>query len=135
MNYWFKKYSFKKYIQLAVLGVLSLFLLYTLWQIVQSLAMLKQEGRMSYRKLHLDVQRLQVSDIHSWMTFRYINVVYNLPPAYLQEQLNIIDSRYPNISINVLAQKQRRTVITVLTKTQESVKNYFINQAGGAQNP
>ena len=37
--------------------------------------------------------------IQPWMTFRYVNTLYDLPPAYLEYRLGIIDHRYPDIEI------------------------------------
>lgn len=33
------------------------------------------------------------------MTFQYINLVFSLPKDYLKDELQITDSKYPNISI------------------------------------
>ncbi len=66
--------------------------------------------------------------ISNWMTFNYINKVFNLPPDYLKTQLSITDSRYPRLSIedaasgkhedsNLLAEQIRALVSTYLRQS------------------
>ncbi len=38
--------------------------------------------------------------IRSWMTFDYINKLFNLSPTYLKTTFSISDSRYPNLSLS-----------------------------------
>ena len=63
--------------------------------------------------------------IQPWMTFDYINHVFNLPPQYLQSQLRITDARYPKLSVGGLARDDNQTsTIDVLTQVINAVKNY-----------
>jgi len=39
------------------------------------------------------------SIIRSWMTFDYVNKLFGLPPEYLQQQLQITNTRYPRLTI------------------------------------
>lgn len=45
------------------------------------------------RTMHQDIP------IQPWMTFGYINTLFNLPPQYLQTFFQIHDIRYPNIEL------------------------------------
>jgi len=49
---------------------------------------------------HGYLEHTQSGMIRSWMTFKYINKVYNLPDDYLKKELNITDARYPNMTID-----------------------------------
>jgi hypothetical protein len=40
------------------------------------------------------------SQIQGWMTFRYINYIFNLPPNYLNSKLGITDSSNANITLD-----------------------------------
>jgi hypothetical protein len=61
---------------------------------------------------------VQAQQIQSWMTFRYINYVFNLPVDYLSGKLNIKNSGYPNITIVQYAAgaKQSSVVATALVR-------------------
>ncbi|HWC57410.1 MAG TPA: hypothetical protein VG621_00445 [Candidatus Paceibacterota bacterium] len=43
--------------------------------------------------------------IQPWMTFSYINFLYDLPEGYLKSTLAIPDMRYPNVEIRHYAKK------------------------------
>ncbi len=44
--------------------------------------------------------------IEPWMTFNYINILFNLPSDYLRDRLAIKDERYPNLEIRRFAKEQ-----------------------------
>lgn len=46
---------------------------------------------------------LIANQIQGWMTFRYIGYVFHLPTNYLAANLKIVDSNYPNITLNKYA--------------------------------
>lgn len=37
--------------------------------------------------------------IETWMTFKYVNVVFNLDDTVLKDALDIEDKKYPNVPI------------------------------------
>ncbi len=60
----------------------------------------RQDGSAQYRHWSYEVRP---SSVESWMTFNYLNRLFNLAPEYLQTRLVIQDERYPNISIQQYA--------------------------------
>ncbi len=63
--------------------------------------------------------------IQPWMTFDYINHLFNLPPAYLQSELHITDMRYPKLSVGGLAKDDNQTsTAAILTQVIDAVQSY-----------
>ena len=73
---------------------------------------------------HIPIQLPEIADIQSWMTFDYLNRVFNLPPNYLRETLQIQSVQYPRLSIRGLAKEQNTSggVTTVLV--QNAIRTY-----------
>jgi hypothetical protein len=67
----------------------------------------------------LHQRQIAVDAIQDWMTFRYVNNAFNLPPDYLKSNLSITDKKYPDITINKWANdsKQDKTVLLERIKT------------------
>ena len=70
------------------------------------------------------VQKITPDQIRGWMTFRYINIVFGLPPAYLQNSLSIKDTHYPSISLDALAKEQKFSSAETVAKTAAAVKSF-----------
>lgn len=119
------RFKYKKILQWFLVFVLLVFLIYTLIQIVGSITELKREGFISRRNFHKYSSKPQINDMQSWMTFRYINVIFSLPPEYLKTELNILDKSYPNIAISVLAKKNKINPMNLLSSTQQAVQKYL----------
>ena len=66
--------------------------------------------------------------IEDWMTFRYVNRVFNLPPDYLRENLSISSQYYPNIVIGTYALSHQLDSREFLSQIQQAVTDY---SAGG----
>ena len=73
--------------------------------------------------IHLGVN--DVSAIAPWMTFDFINHVFNLPPEYLKTTLSITDARYPTLTISHYATESKITTNQLTAQVQNIVKNYF----------
>lgn len=82
----------------------------------------EQQGTSTAKKETTTENAPSISSIQLWMTFDYINVVFNLPQNYLKDILGLSDSQYPNIRLDTYAS---RTNIDsqVLLKT---VKQYIV---------
>ncbi len=109
----------KKIITIAIiiLGVFS-------W-IYVALDIYRLENNQNFPWQNYYKQPVLISDISSWMTFDYINKVFNLPPAYLKEKLLVNDTRYPLLT---LRQYSRRTKISTngfIINLQNAVKAYL----------
>jgi len=108
---------------LAVLCVLALY-----W-FVSAFRQIYSEGdlRPDYPLRNVPVAPMPattVTTIDTWMTFNYLNVVFKLPPTYLQKQLKITDPRYPNIRIDGYARRNHLSPETVLHAVQQAIRNY-----------
>ncbi len=59
--------------------------------------------------------RAEVSDIASWMTFDYINYLFNMPASYLRKNLSFADPLYPHLSLSTYARHsgQQRQAVTL----------------------
>ena len=76
-------------------------------------------------KSHTVLGADSVGVISPWMTFDYINHVFNLPINYLENDLSIKDSRYPKLTIIRYARENKLDQNSVATEVQNAVKNYF----------
>ncbi|HYV33777.1 MAG TPA: hypothetical protein VE973_02925 [Candidatus Limnocylindria bacterium] len=122
---YFKNHKIKIYLQWVLLVLLTLVLALSLYFLVRNVEAMKLRGemRISLRRQN-QTQNLTPDQIRGWMTFRYINLVFHLPPEYLKNSLNISDARYPNLSINSLAKTQKTDPQSVLQTTINSVKSF-----------
>ncbi len=67
---------------------------------------------------------LSVNDIESWMTFSYLNRVFNLPTPYLEISLSIVDPHYPYISIKKYAQERNSNIDVFLQNIKTAINEY-----------
>ncbi|MEI6843045.1 MAG: hypothetical protein WCK48_00840 [bacterium] len=85
----------------------------------------------SYRELIANIKKNRsltsgdVSVIQQWMTFDYVNRVFNLPPEYLKNSLTIIDPKYPKVVISKYAKNQKFDVGIFMTTLQNAVGDYI----------
>ncbi len=66
-----------------------------------------------------------VDTIQGWMTFDYVNKVFNLPPAYLASALNISNARYPRLLIFRYAETNHLNAKDFLAAVKNSVADYL----------
>lgn len=60
--------------------------------------------------------------IEPWMTFKYVNVVFELPDEVLKNALNIGDASYPNLPIGKYAKRNGANRDEFLKSVREAVK-------------
>jgi len=112
-------------ITLVVLGVLLVVLFIFL---VRNYLSLRHANLISRRELSLSafVQKhgalnaSEVGVIRPWMTFDYINRIFDLPKDYLKDQLQISDPHYPNTTLGNS---------DTASQVQAAIVNY-LNQSG-----
>ena len=63
--------------------------------------------------------------VASWMTFDYINKIFNLPSDYLKNSLAISDASYPRISISRYEKNHKLDQNQFLAEVKKTVANYF----------
>lgn len=112
-------------IQWVILVILTAILAISLYYFVSNLESLRLHGYIrSHFRRQITAQKITPDQIRGWMTLRYINTVFGLPPSYLQNALKITDSRYPNLSLDSLAKQQKVSPADLLAKTANAVKNF-----------
>ncbi len=77
----------------------------------------------AHRSLYIN-RSLTPDDIQGWMTFDYINFVFNLPPDYLRETLSIEDSKYPRVTLGRYASKTGINVAVLIQNIQKATQQY-----------
>ena len=65
-----------------------------------------------------------IQDIEPWMTFDYVNKLFNLPAEYLRETLHIEDSHYPNIQIGNYADRVSADPELFIIAVRNAVRDY-----------
>ena len=66
-----------------------------------------------------------VAYIAPWMTFDYITKIFKLPSTYLQQNLQINDSKYPLITLAQYAKKNNTNTGLLIENIQNVVKKYL----------
>ena len=66
------------------------------------------------------------SYISSWMTFDYINKVFNIPPQYFEVSLQIQDPKYPFITIKQYARKINLPDTVLLERVREAIRGFLV---------
>lgn len=72
--------------------------------------------------------------IRYWMTFDYINKLFELPPNYLKMKLSITDSRYPRLTIYSYAKSENLNQTVFLGEIVNSVREYLPTKTSTSTN-
>lgn len=117
---------------IAALGVLLAILLFFLvrqYQILrrESIISARESWLMNALKNHPHLTANDTGVIRSWMTFDYLNKLFNLPPDYLKTQLSVTDPAYPKLTIGTLAKDAGRQASSTLAEVQNDVRQYLSN--------
>jgi hypothetical protein len=78
----------------------------------------------TYQDSHGNLPVSESRLIASWMSFDYINKLYDLPSDYLKNKLSISDVKYPNISIRAYVRSGHIDEVIFLKQVQDSVSQY-----------
>jgi hypothetical protein len=68
------------------------------------------------------VEEPGIDATQSWMTFDYINRVYDLPPDALRTALRIVNPRYPRISVWRYSRDMGVDLETALTRVRKAIR-------------
>ena len=80
-----------------LIGFVLLFI-FTTFKFATGYEKINHDRSWQSRKEHM--KRENVDMIRDWMTFSYVNKVYNLPFDYLKTELSITNKKYPNMIID-----------------------------------
>jgi hypothetical protein len=132
-----KRFSYKKFINCKKIAFSFLFiaLLVFFFLLIRDIRLAKNKGTLDHHRSVVEllkrnkeahrISQQDVSLIDLWMTFRYINTIFDLPETYLCNALNIQDPRYPNITIEKYAKNQNLNPQEFLIQLKNSVSNYL----------
>jgi len=115
---------------IAALGIILAVLLFFL---IQQYRTLRRESILSAReswlmnalKNHPHLTAADAGAIHAWMTFDYLNKLFNLPPEYLKSQLSIPNAGYPKLTIDEFAESIHQGASSTLVNVQNAVRQYL----------
>ncbi len=116
---------------IAALGVVLAVLLFFF---VRQYQVLRREEIISARESWIaDVLKnhhsiSDVSIISPWMTFDYVDKLFNLPPAYLKSQLSVADPAYPNLTLGKFSKGIGQDVSSTVEEIRNAVQNYLATQ-------
>ena len=114
---------------LVVLMFLFFWLFWNSFQVIHQMGLRQQRVSLmqllNQRQTLHQVSASDVNSIDSWMTFRYINVVFNLPTSYLSTNLQIVDSRYPNLTLNRYIKTKQLDKLVFINKVKQAVGDYL----------
>lgn len=109
----------RKYLELLLLLLLLVLLML-------SVGLVREYG--SVRRLEIMRAHPVMNDvdmIQSWMTFDYVNKLFNLPPAYLASVLKISNAHYPRLLIFRYAEANHFNTQNFLAEVKSSVADYL----------
>ena len=87
-----------------------------------------EQWRLPQEIAALRTRTLTVSDLSAiqyWMTFDYLNKIFNLPSDYLQSTLNISDNRYPFLTLAHYSREERLNSAILLKEVQAAISHYL----------
>jgi hypothetical protein len=70
-----------------------------------------------------------VAIIRPWMTFTYINKIFDVPPDYLKNAMSITDPAYPQLSLSGYANYSHTDIVTLMGQLDTALNNYLTNGA------
>ncbi len=125
----FKKNQ-EKYI-VAVMAVLTLVLIVLFIALIQQYLDLRQQRMiddhvlwLSFINRHTPLTAADTNVIQPWMTFDYVNRVFNLPRTYLQTALSVGSASYPQLPLYRFAESQKISPATFTDEVRNAVRSY-----------
>lgn len=78
---------------------------------------------------HKAVAITDVIYISPWMTFDYINKVFDLPSNYLEQNLQIHDSKYPFVTIQRYSKNSNIDSSVLIESIRKDIKQYVASSS------
>ena len=110
------------FVLLAILAILLIWVTVDVHSLYQTGALRPTRG---FRRTYIQTPLSSPTQIQDWMTFSYINHIFNLPPQYLSTALTIQDSQYPNLQISQYAKTKNLNDADFLKQVQQLVSQYL----------
>lgn len=106
-----------------IIWILSSICIISIFSFIQYVRYQYHQGELRPQRIHREVFTRSVS-IEGWMTFDYINKVYEIPSSYLQTHLSLTDIRYPYVSIDKYARMHGIPKDIFIKTLKESIASY-----------
>ena len=128
--------TIKRYLRAAMIAlIVVLFLLGVLF--VWNYLFLMRAKVISTRELeisamlhsHGPLTANDVNVIRPWMTFDYINRLFNVPSDYFKNTLHITDQSYPRLSLSAYASNEHSTPEVILGQVEQALADYLTTTA------
>lgn len=124
-----------RYIKYAII-VLSVVIVVLFVFFIRQYVALRRADIISTRELRLSAivknhgpaTANEVSFIRSWMTFDYINTLFNIPSDYLKTHFSITDTRYPKLSISEYAGDGHLNRSVITNEIMVAIRGYLTNR-------
>lgn len=129
----FEKLSVVRMIMLVALAVVIVFIVVSLAHDIRGLvrsggSRINQEkfrALLERRSAHQALTAHDADSIRPWMTFDYLNHVFQLPPEYLKNTFHISDAYYPSIVIQKEASALHISPEVFLEQIKDAVRGYL----------
>ncbi len=76
------------------------------------------------RKTNLTTVK-DIEFIDTWMTFQYVNFIFNLPDGYLKDTMKIDNIQYPKLPIGKYVKQKKLDKVQFLEEVKKSVREYM----------
>ena len=133
--------SSRAFIFAALIGIATLIFCFSSFSFVRNYHKLSKEGAIKYRPLSETESRnfgmastfmketassTNIGLIRNWMTFDYINRLFNIPPSYFETKLNVTSTNYPRITIKSVAKQNNADQSDFILHIQNLVREYLL---------
>lgn len=124
---WLKQHRLVRLVVIFLLVVLSVFEVDAILRglkdpyLADDLSLQYEQGRLVRER---DIA--SADQIESWMTFQYVNFIFELPPDYLRQRLGVDDERYPKVQIGRYAHRTGMPLEPYLALVKQAVSGYAV---------
>lgn len=122
----------RKYIRYAIIALAAILVVLAAL-LIQNYISLRRAQIISARELWLSaflknrgpLTAGDVTFIRPWMTFDYVNKLFEVPPEYLRSSLSITQPSYPQLSLDAYAHDEHTDAATVVNEVERSLQSYL----------
>lgn len=118
--------------KIGILCIALLFIVVLLWFISSTKELYRSGQLLPQYHMHGNTDHIHpmmnVRMIAPWMTFNYLNIVFRLPPDYLQNTFSITDPRYPNIRLDYYIKHNNLDTQTFIQNIGQAITSYTVTK-------
>jgi len=109
----------------AILVALIIFLVFNYRGFRRSAVNIRESSLFAFIHNHSPQTAADVSYVRPWMTFDYINKLFNLPTNYLQTQFMITNSHYPQLTVYSYARSIHEDPARTMSRLDQALQSYL----------